>query len=146
MSEPYTIGSLARAGGVPVSTVRYYERRGLLAPASRTGSRYRIYDRSSLRRLRFLRLAQEMGFTLNDIGRLLELREAAEGCCSETEAILAERLRATEERIAQLEQARATLEASLEWCRSDHVEGHCPVLEDLEARALDDTREPGPES
>ena len=72
-----TIGRLAEQAGVPVSTVRYYERRGLLAPEERSPSRYRLYGPAVLRRLRFIRAAQRSGFTLEDIRRILALREQA---------------------------------------------------------------------
>ena len=62
----YTIGRLAKAADVPVSTVRYYEQRGLMEPDERTRSSYRIYSPEALRRLRFIRAAQSSGFTLKD--------------------------------------------------------------------------------
>ena len=71
MQKTYTIGRLAKVAEVPVSTVRYYEQRGLLRPESRTESNYRIYGPASLRRLRFIRVAQETGFTLEDIVLLI---------------------------------------------------------------------------
>ncbi len=71
-----TIGQLAKEAGVPISTVRYYEGRGLLEPEERTASRYRLYGPDALHRLRFIRAAQTSGFTLEDTSKLLELREA----------------------------------------------------------------------
>ena len=69
-----TIGELAERAGVNVQTVRYYERRGLLAKPRRTDSGYRTYTDVTLDRLRFIRRAQELGFTLSEIGELLVLR------------------------------------------------------------------------
>jgi DNA-binding transcriptional MerR regulator len=68
------IGELARRAGVSVQTVRYYEGRGLMPEPDRARSGYRQYDRSDVSRLRFIRRAQEMGFTLAEIGYLLALR------------------------------------------------------------------------
>ncbi|MEV6348550.1 heavy metal-responsive transcriptional regulator [Actinoplanes sp. NPDC051851] len=67
------IGELARAVGVGISTVRFYERRGLLEPSGRSGGNYRSYDDESVRRLRFIRRAQELGFTLGEIEQFLAL-------------------------------------------------------------------------
>ena len=72
--ERFTIGELARRAGVNVQTVRYYERRGLLEEPLRRESGYRVYEASVLQRLRFIRRAQELGFTLGEIGELLQLR------------------------------------------------------------------------
>jgi MerR family mercuric resistance operon transcriptional regulator len=72
--ETFTIGELARRAGVNVQTVRYYERRGLLDEPERRDSGYRVYHTSVLQRLRFIRRAQELGFTLGEIGELLQLR------------------------------------------------------------------------
>ncbi len=77
MGSTYTIGKLAKAAEVPVSTVRYYEKRGLLTPDQRTPSSYRLYGEESLQRLRFIRAAQTSGFTLEDIAMLLDLREGS---------------------------------------------------------------------
>ena len=67
MAETYTIGHLAKVAEVPISTVRYYEQRGLLRPERRTESNYRVYGPASLKRLRFIRIAQQSGFTLEDL-------------------------------------------------------------------------------
>lgn len=72
--ETFTIGELARRAGVNVQTVRYYERRGLLEDPVRRDSGYRVYDASVLQRLRFIRRAQELGFTLGEVGELLQLQ------------------------------------------------------------------------
>jgi len=70
----YTIGALARAAEVPTTTVRYYERTGLLPPEGRSGGNYRSYSVRSLERLRFIRAAQANGFTLDDVKRFYEER------------------------------------------------------------------------
>ena len=67
----FTIGELAKAAGVPTSTVRYYEREGILRPAGRNGSNYRLYSREDVERLCFIRAAQGTGFTLRDVTELL---------------------------------------------------------------------------
>ncbi len=77
-----TIGELAKAAGVPTSTVRYYERAGILRPSGRSAGNYRVYSKSELERLRFIRAAQATGFTLDDIKSLL--RPAA---CSKVQGL-----------------------------------------------------------
>ena len=73
MDSTYTIGQLARAAALPTSTVRYYERQGLLQPARRAENNYRVYRHDMLQRLRFIRAAQATGFTLDDVRTLLAL-------------------------------------------------------------------------
>ena len=131
MPKPLTIGALAKEVGVPVSTVRYYERRGLLEPESRSNSAYREYGPKSRRRLQFLINAKASGFTLEDIRTLLDQREGG-GSCSEVAAIVRARLaqiHAERERLAALEEV---LTRSLTWCESGGKDGTCPVLGELE--------------
>ena len=127
----YTIGGLARAGGVPVSTVRYYERSGLLFPDGRSPGNYRCYSHSSLERLRFIRAAQANGFTLDDVRALLEFRDGAVSPCTEVRALVEARLRDLEDRFRQLREVRSVLRASLEACQRGESSGRCLVLDGL---------------
>jgi DNA-binding transcriptional MerR regulator len=75
------IGQLAAEANVNIQTLRYYERRGLLSPPERLASRYRVYSQSAVQRVRFIRRAQELGFTLQEIGDLLTLwSDSARSC------------------------------------------------------------------
>jgi len=125
-----TISELARAGGVGVETVRFYQRRGLLAdprPARHGGAPgRRHYGDDEVRRLRFVRSAQRAGFTLDEIARLLELdrmndRPAARGMARE-------RIAALDARIAELEMARNALAKLAKACAGG-ADGPCPILE-----------------
>ena len=119
-----TIGSLARAGGVGVETIRFYQRRGLLTTPTRE-SGIRRYDAEDLRRLRFIRQAQAAGFTLEEIRELLAL-DAGQDRRRARELAKA-RLAAIEAKIAELEQARDSLRKLARACgRGD--EGPCPIL------------------
>ena len=129
-----TISELARAGGVGVETVRFYQRRGLLAdpqPARFGGAPgRRHYGDGEVRRLRFIRSAQKAGFTLDEIARLLDLdrvddRSAARG-------LARERIAALDARIAELEAARASLARLAKACAGG-PDGPCPILEAFEA-------------
>ncbi|MFY9341687.1 MAG: MerR family transcriptional regulator [Planctomycetota bacterium] len=136
MPETYTIGRLSEAADVPISTVRYYEQRGLLRPEQRTASNYRVFGPVSLRRLRFIRIAQQSGFTLEDIGLLLRLRDGAAGdCCGEVKNLIEKRLEHITEQVRDLRRVHKVLQSTLEWCRNPRVKGRCQVLDDLDGRA-----------
>jgi Predicted transcriptional regulators len=125
-----TISALARAGGVGVETVRYYQRRGLLPEPPRPaggglGGGVRRYGEEELRRLRFIRSAQAAGFTLEEIGELLEL-QATDGRPRAREMARA-RIAALDARIAELSTARAALARLADECAEDSC-GPCPIL------------------
>ena len=93
MGVSYTIGALARAAAVPTTTLRYYERRGLLRSAARSGSgHYRSYGEAELEGLRFIRAAQASGFALGDVETLLALRDGRTGPCREVQDLIENRL------------------------------------------------------
>jgi MerR family redox-sensitive transcriptional activator SoxR len=121
VSELMTIGEMARRAGVATSTIRYYERRGLLCADARHSGQRR-YRAGTLRRLVFIGMMQDMGLTLDEVSGILNAATAAEW-----KPIAAERLAALDKQIAQLQQARATLAAAL-WCRFDHPATDCTVM------------------
>jgi len=103
----FTIGELAKASSVPTSTVRYYERAGLLRPTARSTANYRLYTDEDLQRLRFVRAAQATGFTLEDIGHLL--RPAS---CHRVQRLIEERLGRVEAHMKELRHVRQVLRRS----------------------------------
>lgn len=128
--ESMTISELARAADVPTTTVRYYERAGLLLPTTRSGSGYRLYGPQALERLRFIRAAQAVGFALEDTAALFELgTSGGELCQTEVSALLERRLAETEERLRDLKRVRAHLSAALTRCRDSN--GECAVMREL---------------
>jgi MerR family mercuric resistance operon transcriptional regulator len=130
-----TIGWLAREGGVGVETVRYYQRRGLLPVPERAeggSAGVRRYDEDSLRRLRFIRMAQAAGFTLEQIGELLEL-DAGQDRARARELAHA-RIAALDAKIAELEAARASLLRLARECSSGGA-GPCPIIAAFEPAA-----------
>jgi len=135
MSVQYTIGRLARAAGVPVTTVRYYERIGLIEHPARTESNYRVYGPAAVERLRFIRAAQAAGFSLEGIARLLHIRDGHEAPCPEVEQLIEARLTELDERIHDLEDMRAHLRASLKTCRKEDDKRQCDVLKRLSSAA-----------
>jgi MerR family mercuric resistance operon transcriptional regulator len=133
MDGGFTIGRLAGEAGIPVSSVRYYERRGLIRPDGRAGTgRYRVYGAGVLERLRFIRAAQAAGFTLTDIAVLLEFRDGDLTPCEEVQGLIARRLRRVERDIEHLEHVRGVLRRWLGVCQRSARSGRCGVLAGLE--------------
>ena len=133
MADSYTIGQLARAADVPTSTVRYYERRGLVRPAARSEGNYRIYGSSAVERLQFVRAAQTAGFTLSDITALLEFRDGDAAPCKEVQDLIAARLGQVGGQIKHLKVVDRMLREWMKVCREAERAGRCGVLEGLEA-------------
>lgn len=126
-SAPLTIGKLARAAGVHVETIRYYQRRGLLAKPPRPVGGIRHYPAATLARLQFIRRAQELGFTLREIGELLRLDH---GACAPTRALATRRYRDIGARIADLRAMQRTLGRLIRACRGGR-RAACPIIETL---------------
>ena len=132
------IGEVAALAGVPVATVRYYERRGLMAEAERTPSGYRQYDADAARRLRFIKHAQELGFSLGEVQQMLALQTDDPASCARAQTVTRERIRAVRERLVELERLEGTLQDLVGGCERHEPTAHCPilaVLHDEEPRA-----------
>ena len=128
-----TIGKLAAAAGVAVDTVRYYERAGLLKKPVRTLSGYRSYAAGDAARLRFVRRAKEMGFSLEEVSELLRLNDGG-GRRPAVRALAERRLAQTEQRIAELNRVRKTLRHLLSHCHGDGALDGCPIIEAVLAK------------
>ena len=113
------IGELAERAGVTPETVRYYEGRGLLRPPERDASRYRRYTAATLDELRFIREAQTLGFSLEEIGRMLDLLREGSTPCPPVMEIVQSRLEVIDDLIASLTEARARLASAVESCGPD---------------------------
>jgi MerR family mercuric resistance operon transcriptional regulator len=127
-----TIGKLAAAGGVGVETVRYYQRRGLLAEPARAEpyGGVRRYEAADVERLRFIRAAQGAGFTLDQIGELLELDATDDR--ARARALAVERIAALDAKIAELSVARTALSRLADDCARTGS-GPCPILKAFDA-------------
>lgn len=123
-----TIGRLARAAGVHVETVRYYQRRGLMEVPTRPAGSVRRYPAQALAALRFIRRAQAVGFTLQETKQLLRLQLAP--ACRDARSIAEVKLVAVEQRIAELERVRGTLRELVGQCERA-VSRSCPIIESL---------------
>ena len=125
-----TIGRLAQAAGVHVETVRYYQRRGLVETPRRPPGGVRRYGDAAVARLRFIRRAQEIGFTLEEIRQLLRL-ERTPGC-RDARTLAAAKLAAVQARIADLSRVRATLRRLVSQCDAGSARS-CPIIDSLAA-------------
>ena len=124
-----SIGQIAEQAGVAIDTVRYYERNGLLAPAGRLASGYRRYGASELRRLRFIRRAKGLGFTLDDIRALLALSDERD--VAEVKRAAQRKLDDIDHRIAELQRVRAGLNTLIAACPGHGRAEACPILNAL---------------
>src|SRR5260370_25940538 len=111
------IGPLASGAGVKPDTVRFYERSGLLPPPARTASGYRVYDKEALHQLRFIRQAQSLGFSLDEIRRILSLRGRGEETCRCVLAIAETTLVETQQKLDELQRFPDALAQLLPACR-----------------------------
>jgi Zn(II)-responsive transcriptional regulator len=127
--QKLTIGRLARQANLGVETLRYYERRGLIAPRRRTDAGYRLYDDDACRRLLFIRRAQALGFSLDEVGELLSLSARPAASAADVKRLARAKIDDIDGRIRDLERMRSAL-AALE----DRCPGHagttaeCPIL------------------
>ncbi len=126
-----TIGKVAAGAGVNIQTVRYYERRGLLPRAPRTASGYRQYDPDAVARLRFIKRAQDLGFSLEEIAELLELRVEHGAACAAVEAKANEKIAMVEKKIGELERMKTVLVELSRACDLREPTSDCPILETL---------------
>ena len=120
------IGEAARRAGVAIDTVRYYEREGLIKPAARLDSGYRRYGEAELRRLRFIRRAKALGFSLDDIRSLLSLSD--ERSVAKVKRAAQDKLADVDRRIAELRRIRSGLNLLIEACPGHGRAESCPIL------------------
>lgn len=125
-----TIGALAARAGVNVETIRFYQRRGLLAVPKRPLGGLRRYGEGDLARLRFVQRAQDIGFTLAEVAELLRLERG----CRDAHDLAAAKLADVERRLADLARIRSTLRDLIARCERGQAAG-CPIIESLAGRA-----------
>ncbi|WP_205744017.1 Zn(2+)-responsive transcriptional regulator [Grimontia sedimenti] len=128
------IGQLAKRSGVSGDTLRFYEKVGLLQPAARSESGYRLYDEGAVSHVYFIIKGKRIGLTLEEIQELLEIRvEATQHSCAEVKGITQKKLDELDEKIAELTEIRAALKKLNDAC-CGHVDddaSHCSILEAL---------------
>lgn len=126
------IGTLAEAAGVGVETVRFYEREGLIPEPPRSASGYRLYDEDAVRRLRFIRSAKDLGFTLAETKELLELRVTDSAGCDEVAARTRRKIARVDARIRELRRIRRSLQQLVRSCDEKEQTGECPIIDALD--------------
>jgi len=131
-----TIGKVARGAALAVDTVRYYEREGLLNKPARTAAGYRYYSSDAVARLRFIRQAKDLGFSLSEIKELLALRVAPGKSCADVRAHAEHKIADVDRRIASLKRVRGALMKLASACSGKGPVSQCPILEALEHKEL----------
>ena len=130
-----TIGQLARDAGVNVETIRFYQRKGLIARPSRPAAGYRRYDEEASRRIRFVREAQELGFSLAEIRQLLSLRVDPTTSCAAVKDTAEAKIASIDEKIAALQTMRKALVEITNSCSGEGPTTACPILDAVERAA-----------
>ncbi|MGH8190203.1 MAG: MerR family transcriptional regulator [Rhodanobacteraceae bacterium] len=130
-SAHFTIGAVARRAGVGIDTIRYYERERLLSPPGRRASGYRDYGADAIERLRFIRRAKDLGFTLEEIRELLALSSDRERGVRDVKQRAEMRLAEVELRIRELQRVKRGLKQLIEACPGHGPLEHCPILRAL---------------
>lgn len=129
-----TIGRVARGAGLAIDTVRYYEREGLIEKPARSAAGYRHYGPEVVARLRFIRQAKELGFTLSEIRELLALKVAPGKSCADVKARAEAKIADVEQRIAQLNRMKRALVKLANSCSGRGPTSECPILDALESK------------
>lgn len=129
MTSNYSIGQLAKAAGVNVETIRYYEHRGIITQPSKPAQGYRTYAKATLARILFIKRAQELGFTLEEIDNLLALGESH---CSEVQELAEGKLVSVRAKINDLHCLERALAELVTQCRSTPENAACPIVESLQ--------------
>lgn len=124
----YTISQFAKTAGVNVETVRYYERRGLIEQPDKPIEGYRRYPVTTLNRIRFIKRAQELGFTLEEISNLLMLYDAP---CQEVQDMASHKLVSVRSKIADLRRLEIVLNDLLSQCAANPDQTHCPIINSM---------------
>lgn len=131
--QELTIGVLAKAAGVNVETIRFYQRKGLLAEPEKPLGGIRRYKEADIRRVQFIKSAQKLGFTLDEVANLLQLEDGLQ--CSMAKSIAEQKLSSVQERIRQLKQIEAALARHVKACDAQASAVCCPLIEALHGDA-----------
>ena len=130
----FTIGKLAQRAQVSADSIRFYEREGLISPAQKSEAGYRLYTEEAVRRLTFIKHAQQCGFSLADVRELLEMRSDEKACCDDIYRVAVEKKLQLESKIKALNSMSQSLSHLIEQCSHDQKPlEDCPILGALEA-------------
>ena len=141
MNCPARIGRAAQETGLSIDTIRFYEKQGLLRRSPRTEGGFRLFGKDEIETLKFVRKAQELGFSLSEIRELLVLRAEHVPTCAHVKELLEEKVSAVEQKIEELQALRKSLTRALRKCKRGlrtTAPGHeerCPVLDEISQAA-----------
>jgi DNA-binding transcriptional MerR regulator len=141
MSHAARIGQVAQETGLSIDTIRFYEKQGLLKRSPRTEGGFRLFGLGDIETLKFVRKAQELGFSLNEIRELLILRSDHVPACSHVKELLDQKVVAVEQKISELQDLERSLKQALQKCKrelriaSARHEECCPVIEEINRAA-----------
>lgn len=127
------VGEVARQAGVNLQTIRYYERRGLLPSPPRTASNYRAYPRDTVRRVRFIKRAKALGFTLKEIDELLSLQVDPQTSCVSVRDAAKAKVEDIDDKLRNLRAMRKALTGLIEDCSGEGPTAQCPILKALDS-------------
>jgi MerR family copper efflux transcriptional regulator len=126
------IGQAAKSSGLSAKMIRYYESTGLLQPAHRTDSGYRLYGADDLHTLAFIKRSRDLGFSLEEVGKLLALWQDRQRASADVKALARQHIVELNQKISELAALRDTLQDLVGHCHGDH-RPDCPILKDLES-------------
>lgn len=126
------IGQAAKSSGLSAKMIRYYESTGLLQAAHRSDSGYRLYGTEDLHTLAFIKRSRDLGFSLEEVGKLLALWQDRQRASADVKALAREHIAELNQKISELAALRDTLQDLVEHCQGDH-RPDCPILKDLES-------------
>ena len=130
-----TIGAFANAAGVNIETIRFYQRKGLLSEPQRPPGGVRRYGEAHIRRVRFIKSAQRLGFSLKEIGELLRLEDGAQ--CEEASGLAERKLIDVRSKLADLAQMESALSGLVQACHASRTSISCPLIVSLQGEAED---------
>ncbi|TDT63597.1 Hg(II)-responsive transcriptional regulator [Fonticella tunisiensis] len=129
--EGLTIGQVAKGANVNIETIRYYEKMGLIPEPPRTESGYRLFSLEAIERIKFIKRAKELGFTLSEIKKLLDISDGQEFDCQDVQRFAFQKLKEIELKIHDLEKIKAILQDLSQKCPGQGPISECPILEEL---------------
>lgn len=129
-----TRGKLAKATGVHIETIRFYEKKGILNEPERSAAGYRQYDNTSVKQIHFIQRAQDLGFTLTEISELLKLRDTPERSSSEVRTMAEEKIAVIDDKIRDLQAMRNALQKVTLECDGKGALSCCPIMAAMEGR------------
>ncbi|MCB0414301.1 MAG: heavy metal-responsive transcriptional regulator [Bdellovibrionales bacterium] len=128
------IGAVAKKANVNIQTLRYYERRKILSPQIVKDSGYRLYSEEAVKTVLFIKHAQELGFSLEDIKELLGLRNSTPSRCQKVRSKATDKLKDVQEKLKMLKGIEKTLKKLIRDCEQNKTAEGCPIIENMEAK------------